>query len=78
MFQNGTILHIVGLNVHFFEHSKPRFRGIWKNSGKVGTLFCSCYTPKHSDLEPVGTSSEPTAEKNRTEKPPQNIVVWGR
>lgn len=31
--------------MHFFGHSKPRFRGIWKNSGKVGTLFCACYTP---------------------------------
>ena len=29
----------------FFGHSKPRFRGIWKNMGKVGTLFCACYTP---------------------------------
>ena len=24
--------------------------------GKDTYLFCSCYTPKHSDLEPVGTS----------------------
>lgn len=28
----------------FFYTFKPRFRGIWKNMGKVGTLFCACYT----------------------------------
>ena len=31
--------------MHFFAHSKPRFRGIWLNLGKGTYLFCSCYTP---------------------------------
>ena len=88
MCQNGTILHIVGLNVHFFWTFKTTISWYLEEYGKSGhtflrllysrekiRIFSALAVPKLCSLSERHRSRQ---QRGSERSPPKKIVKWGR